>query len=80
MNFSESVVEEAALAWLEALGYLIAHGPEIAPPNARIPVRPSWTSTKAKRFQARLDVSPVLSLTADRPSQSTALGGALRTP
>jgi type I restriction enzyme R subunit len=28
--FTESVVEEAALAWLEGLGYDIAHGPEIA--------------------------------------------------
>ena len=26
---SESVIEEAALEWLEALGYGIAHGPEI---------------------------------------------------
>src|SRR3990172_10106960 len=30
-GFSESVVEEAALAWLKALGYTIAHGPDIAP-------------------------------------------------
>src|SRR4051812_21399646 len=28
-NFTESVVEQAALAWLEALGYGIAYGPEI---------------------------------------------------
>lgn len=28
--FSESVVEEAALGWLESLGYSILHGPEIA--------------------------------------------------
>jgi len=28
---SESVVEDAALAWLESLGYAIKHGPEIAP-------------------------------------------------
>lgn len=28
--FAESIVEEAALAWLEALGYSIAHGPVIA--------------------------------------------------
>jgi type I restriction enzyme, R subunit len=28
--FTESVVEEAALEWLEALGYHILHGPEIA--------------------------------------------------
>ena len=29
-NFSESVVEDAALAWLEALGYAVLHGPDIA--------------------------------------------------
>ncbi len=29
--FTESVVEEAALAWLEAIGWQIAHGPDIAP-------------------------------------------------
>jgi hypothetical protein len=28
--FTESVVEEAALAWLEGLGYTILHGPDIA--------------------------------------------------
>jgi type I restriction enzyme, R subunit len=30
-DFTESVVEDAALAWLESLGYAIKHGPEIAP-------------------------------------------------
>jgi len=30
-HFSESVVEEAALAWLESLGYMVKHGLEIAP-------------------------------------------------
>ncbi|MGA7524077.1 MAG: type I restriction endonuclease subunit R [Acidobacteriaceae bacterium] len=29
-RFTESVVEDAALEWLEALGYTILHGPEIA--------------------------------------------------
>ena len=28
--FTESVVEDAALAWLEGLGYSVLHGPEIA--------------------------------------------------
>ena len=28
--FAESVVEEAALAWLEVLGYTVLHGPDIA--------------------------------------------------
>src|SRR5258705_1235691 len=30
-SFIESVVEDAALAWLESLGYAVKHGPEIAP-------------------------------------------------
>ena len=29
-RFTESVVEEAALAWLKGLGYTVLHGPEIA--------------------------------------------------
>ena len=29
--FSESVVEDAALAWLESLGWRVKHGLEIAP-------------------------------------------------
>ncbi|MEW6684484.1 MAG: type I restriction endonuclease subunit R [Nitrospirota bacterium] len=29
-SFTESVVEDAALAWLEAIGYSVLHGPEIA--------------------------------------------------
>ena len=30
-SFAESVVEQAALAWLEASGWQVAHGPEITP-------------------------------------------------
>ncbi len=30
MRFTESVVEDAALAWLEALGYTNLHGPDVA--------------------------------------------------
>ena len=29
-SFTESIVEDAALAWLEALGYTVLHGPDIA--------------------------------------------------
>jgi type I restriction enzyme R subunit len=29
-SFTESVVEDAALDWLSALGYVVLHGPEIA--------------------------------------------------
>jgi type I restriction enzyme R subunit len=28
--FTESTVEEAALGWLEALGYAVLHGPDVA--------------------------------------------------
>jgi type I restriction enzyme R subunit len=31
IGFTESIVEQAALAWLEGLGYMILSGPEIAP-------------------------------------------------
>jgi len=31
MTFTESVVEQAALAWLETLGYVVKHGVDIAP-------------------------------------------------
>jgi type I restriction enzyme, R subunit len=34
MNFTESVVEQAALAWLASLGYTILAGPAIAPGEA----------------------------------------------
>ncbi len=30
-SFSESTVEDAALAWLEAIGWRVAHGPDISP-------------------------------------------------
>lgn len=33
-NFTESVVEDASLAWLEGLGWFVVHGPEIAPGEA----------------------------------------------
>ena len=29
-GFAESVVEEAALSWLSALGYTVLHGPDLA--------------------------------------------------
>ena len=29
-SFTESIVEDAALAWLSGLGYAVVHGPEIA--------------------------------------------------
>ena len=29
--FTESVVEDAAIAWLEGLGYAVLYGPDISP-------------------------------------------------
>ncbi len=38
-RFTESIVEQAALAWLESLGWRVTHGLEIAPgePGAERP-------------------------------------------
>ena len=33
-SFTESIVEDAALAWLEGLGYVVVHGSEIAASDA----------------------------------------------
>ncbi len=45
---TESVVEEAALAWLEATGWRVANGPDIAPdswpPNGATTARWCWSS------------------------------------
>ena len=41
-RFTESEVEAAALEWLEALGWSVAHGPDIAPDTAR-PERSDYT-------------------------------------
>lgn len=30
IGFTESIVEDAALTWLESLGYTVLHGPDIA--------------------------------------------------
>ena len=51
--FTESVVEDAALAWLESLGYAVKHGPEIAPgelfANGETTDKSSWRPAYAKR-------------------------------
>jgi hypothetical protein len=36
MNFTEPIVEDAALAWLDALGYAVLHDPAIATYGVRI--------------------------------------------
>jgi type I restriction enzyme R subunit len=30
-DFAESIIEDASLSWMEALGYVVKHGPDIAP-------------------------------------------------
>ncbi|MHB1352239.1 MAG: hypothetical protein ACYC5S_07135 [Thiobacillus sp.] len=36
-GISEDVVEQAILEWLAGLGWSVAHGPDIFPPDARNP-------------------------------------------
>lgn len=55
--FTEFVVEESALAWLEASGWKISHGLEIAPDmpaaeRADYAARSSWPSACAARSPA----------------------------
>ena len=38
-RFTESVVEDAALGWLESLGYAVLHGPDISPDGDSFPRR-----------------------------------------
>ena len=48
-TFTESVVEQAALAWLEAIGWRVAHGPDIAP----LPDRQAGDMPAAERANGR---------------------------
>jgi type I restriction enzyme R subunit len=62
-RFTESVVEDAALAWLESLGYAVLHGPEIAPdaPGAE-PSDPNYRDVVLERRlrQALVRLNPEL--------------------
>ena len=40
--FTESTVEVAALAWLEGVGWGVAHGPDIAPDMPAAVASGSW--------------------------------------
>ena len=46
--FSESVVEEAALAWLESAGWAVRHGAELAP-GAPAAERADWRQVILER-------------------------------
>ena len=50
-NFAESVVADAALAWLESLGYAVEHGLEIAPGEFLV----EWAATVAKNTTVQQD-------------------------
>jgi len=49
-GFTESVVEDAALAWLEALGYVVLHG-ELA--NGRLVCRVVRSGHRCGRARSR---------------------------
>ena len=53
-GFTESVVEQAALAWLEASGWKTAHGPDIAPDIAAAERREYAEVLLAQRLRAAL--------------------------
>ncbi len=58
MNFTESVVERAALAWLESLGWRVTHGLAMAPGESRAErsgggrVVPALVKGSPERFRA----------------------------
>jgi len=52
--FTESVVEDAALAWLEGTGWRIAHGPDIAPDAVAVERRDYGEVVLARRLRDAL--------------------------
>ena len=53
-TFTESVVEDAALVWLEAAGWRVAHGPEMAPETAGAERRDYGEVVLARRLRDAL--------------------------
>lgn len=53
-RFAESTVEDAALGWLEAAGWCIAHGPDIAPDTPTAERRDYGEAVLAQRLRAAL--------------------------
>ena len=72
-TLTEADVEQAALAWLDGLGWRVAHGPDIAPdtPNAE---RSDYSEVVLERrlrdALARLNPSPTSSPTASSTPNS----------
>ncbi len=55
-QFTESIVEDAALAWLEALGYAVLHGPDISPGgNTLTPALSQWEREQGRGFAGWAD-------------------------
>ena len=61
MSISESVVEDAALEWLEGIDYAVAHGPDISPDGAS-PERESYAEVVlVERLRLALtDINPTI--------------------
>jgi len=58
---TESVVEEAALAWLEGVGWRVAHGPDIVPDMSAAERDDDGEVVLARRLRAALArVNPAL--------------------
>ncbi len=75
VKFTESTVEEAALAWLGDLGYSVLHGPQIAP-DSPTPERRNWGDVV---LVGRLRVAIArLNPNASRETQEDALRKVLR--
>jgi type I restriction enzyme R subunit len=53
--FTESVVEQAALAWLESIGWRVAHGPDIAPDTIGAERRDYGDEVLAQRLDTAAD-------------------------
>jgi hypothetical protein len=51
-RFIESVVEDAALAWLESLGYAVKHGPDITPSGETLTLT-QWEGEVTRRCFGR---------------------------
>lgn len=57
MPFTESMVEQAALAWLESVGCRIAHGPEVSPDDVPVAERRDYGELVSGRVAAQVAVS-----------------------
>jgi type I restriction enzyme R subunit len=58
MHISESPVEDAAFAWLEAIGWRIAHGPEIATDSPMAERRKYGESVLPQRLHRMPEATP----------------------